>query len=403
MIFVCDTLFQQLGDLDTDALRTHPLIAALFVVYTFGVTVVLLNILIAIVSDSYENSFSTSKHMLGKARVMFVSELLSVKTFHDMWMEGKIGTRRGRVNLVFGTVAMCHLWMITGTIIAKLGNTCDSMVRAHEDSLESLGTSASPHNYHRHPFMFLQDGAGEGHLRKVAFYEAYCGSSAISRQKAVQLEAIFVFTVMLFVLYSMKKIVSHVLNEFDDSGRLKSNKEKRSRLVNAANAFVKATFTVLSNSFDSLLDWDDDHALGGEFGESQERSEKVLQRSIEKTRKDLKMELRGQFKQLEMSLREVEENNQVDVLSLQATVATLAESQNQLVEAFAKSNKKSRFGNGKNRRTSDEDMSAISESDDVSQPISASSPKGGKKKSKLSTIVHAKRRSRSKSRAKPVT
>lgn len=35
----------QLGDLDSDALRTHPLIAVLFVVYTFGVTVVLLNIL----------------------------------------------------------------------------------------------------------------------------------------------------------------------------------------------------------------------------------------------------------------------------------------------------------------------------------------------------------------------
>ena len=35
----------QLGDLDSDALRTHPLIAVLFVVYTFGVTIVLLNIL----------------------------------------------------------------------------------------------------------------------------------------------------------------------------------------------------------------------------------------------------------------------------------------------------------------------------------------------------------------------
>ncbi len=34
-----------LGDLDADKLRTHPLIAVLFVVYTFGVTIVLLNVL----------------------------------------------------------------------------------------------------------------------------------------------------------------------------------------------------------------------------------------------------------------------------------------------------------------------------------------------------------------------
>lgn len=68
-----------------DALRTHPLISILFVLYTFGVAIVLLNVLIAIVSDSYQNSFSTSKMMLGKARVMFVSELLSLKTFHEMW------------------------------------------------------------------------------------------------------------------------------------------------------------------------------------------------------------------------------------------------------------------------------------------------------------------------------
>ena len=117
----------QLGDLDADALRTHPLIAGLFVVYTFGVTVVLLNILIAIVSDSYQNSFVSSKMMLGKARVMFVSELLSVKTFHNMWMQGKTGTTRRNVNYIFLTIAVLHLWMITRTINGKLDQdlVCD--------------------------------------------------------------------------------------------------------------------------------------------------------------------------------------------------------------------------------------------------------------------------------------
>ena len=45
LIFFLRIAAMMLGDLDADALRTHPLIAVLFVVYTFGVTIVLLNIL----------------------------------------------------------------------------------------------------------------------------------------------------------------------------------------------------------------------------------------------------------------------------------------------------------------------------------------------------------------------
>ena len=109
-----------LGDLDADSLKEHPLIAILFVVYTFGVTVVLLNILIAIVSDSYANSFVSSNMMLGKARVIFVSELLSIKTFHQMWMEGKTGNTRRNINYFFFGVAAFHCFIVTGTVVEKV-------------------------------------------------------------------------------------------------------------------------------------------------------------------------------------------------------------------------------------------------------------------------------------------
>ncbi|KAL9190483.1 hypothetical protein ACHAXT_007694, partial [Thalassiosira profunda] len=77
-----------LGDIESDALRRHPLATFVFVIYTFGGTIVMLNILIAIVGSSYKKTFDSSRTMLGKARLLFVSELLSLKQFNKL-MEGR--------------------------------------------------------------------------------------------------------------------------------------------------------------------------------------------------------------------------------------------------------------------------------------------------------------------------
>lgn len=53
----------------------------LLVLYSFLVTVVLLNVLIAIASDSYEKCLLRSQHLFGRARVMLVAELVS---FQDL-------------------------------------------------------------------------------------------------------------------------------------------------------------------------------------------------------------------------------------------------------------------------------------------------------------------------------
>ena len=49
----------------------------LFVLFSFMVVVILLNVLIAIVSDSYEKCLLRSKNLFGRARVMLLAELVS--------------------------------------------------------------------------------------------------------------------------------------------------------------------------------------------------------------------------------------------------------------------------------------------------------------------------------------
>ena len=49
----------------------------LLVVYSFLATVVLLNVLIAVASDSYEKCLLRSQHLFGRARVMLIAELVS--------------------------------------------------------------------------------------------------------------------------------------------------------------------------------------------------------------------------------------------------------------------------------------------------------------------------------------
>lgn len=52
----------------------------LVVLYTFFVTVVLLNVLIAIASDSYEKCLLKSQKLFGRARVMLIAELASFQS-----------------------------------------------------------------------------------------------------------------------------------------------------------------------------------------------------------------------------------------------------------------------------------------------------------------------------------
>ena len=293
-----------LGDLDSDALQTHPLITMIFVLYTFGVTIVLLNILIAIVSDSYQNTYVSSKMMLGKARIMFVSEMLSLKTFHQMWMEGKSSVgimSRRNINYFFGVISMLLVGMVTQTINLKLG----------QDEFCEIGAASSNRIY---------------------------------------LEAIILFVSGAVTLRGMKMIVAYVLEEFNDTGGLRDNSTAVSQPYKAINWFITTTFSNLSSTFDSLFDRSDHNILEGansreSTGTQEQRSEQKIQRSIEKSRKQLKSELKGMFEQIQFSLREQDDQNKKELASLEERISlevasAMAEAHRSLLNALQSSDPK---------------------------------------------------------------
>lgn len=291
--------FPQLGDLDSESLQKHPLITMIFVLYTFGVTIVLLNILIAIVSDSYQNSYVSSKMMLGKARIIFVSEISSLKSYHGMWMKGGASDgllSRRNINYFFGVISMLQVWMVTKTIHHKLGHfsTCKIDV----------------------------------------------SSSSSGR---INLEAIVLFIILALTMAGMKMIVAYVLNEFNDTGKLLDAKKPISTTMRVVNWFIETMFSYLSSTFDSLFERSDNDILEGfnmqSSGTQEQRSEQNIQRSIEKSKKQLKHELKGVFEQIQFSLKEQDEQNKREMANLEerltnALAAALVESHHSLLESL---------------------------------------------------------------------
>ncbi len=67
-------LFEREEDFDK---KTHALLV--FVVFSFFIAIVLLNVLIAIISDSYKHCLQRSKHLFGRSRVFLLSELVAFR------------------------------------------------------------------------------------------------------------------------------------------------------------------------------------------------------------------------------------------------------------------------------------------------------------------------------------
>jgi hypothetical protein len=72
-LYVYTMLF---GEFDIEDFDTK-LSVVMFVVYTFIVGIVMLNVLIAIVGDSYDKSMLHGTRLFGRARVLFVAELFA--------------------------------------------------------------------------------------------------------------------------------------------------------------------------------------------------------------------------------------------------------------------------------------------------------------------------------------
>jgi len=107
----------------------------MIVVYTFLVTVVLLNVLIAVASDSYEKCLLRSQNLFGRARVMLVAELVSFQhllkrsdesssgkasrsgIYSNWWASGPFNQEWSRGSVLFLSLSIL---VIIGWTIAEL-------------------------------------------------------------------------------------------------------------------------------------------------------------------------------------------------------------------------------------------------------------------------------------------
>lgn len=99
----------------------------LIVFFSFMVVIVLLNVLIAIVSDSYEKCLIRSHHLFGRARVMLIAELVSFQnllriekdghSLYSQWWSGEVWNRwsRGSVCFFVSSILVVFVWVVGET------------------------------------------------------------------------------------------------------------------------------------------------------------------------------------------------------------------------------------------------------------------------------------------------
>lgn len=118
---------------DREDFRLLPLLV--FIGFSFLIAIVLLNVLIAIIGDSYERCLLRSRHLFGRARIVLLAELVALRDlFHDSVEEKSIdhsdcGSRPSRSfhwtkrirwtkgGFMFGIFSACAL---VGWIIAEI-------------------------------------------------------------------------------------------------------------------------------------------------------------------------------------------------------------------------------------------------------------------------------------------
>ena len=212
--------------------------------------------------SSYKKTFDSSRTMLGKARLLFVSELLSLKQFNKLWKEGKIGTMRRNVNVLFGVWAAIHLWRIAGTIAEALGQNTASVSGVH-------------------------------------------------------LEAMLAFAVLFSMLVFIKATLNYISIGFDDIGRFESSLEdvSSSFAERLMQSFVKQIFRALSSTFDSLFD-KEDAQIELDRPSDKTSKEEAIHRAIVKMATQLKAEAREALAEARLELSSVEEQKKRQMLKV---------------------------------------------------------------------------------------
>jgi hypothetical protein len=113
-----------LGDFDLDDYKESNGITVLFVMFTLLGVVILLNVLIAVIADSYEKATISSLLLFGRARVTFVAQNQALESFlrpgTDQTIDVRTMNRSGRFWHYAGRIGR---WLVLLSLIATAMDT----------------------------------------------------------------------------------------------------------------------------------------------------------------------------------------------------------------------------------------------------------------------------------------
>ena len=285
-----------LGDVDMEFLQAHSGIVILFVLYTFGVTVVLLNILIAIVSESYANAVFSSSLMLGKARILFVSDIMAMKSRYQFRKGGAAEKTSNRNAIVALVLSAVWIKSIISTVLSKL------------ECMELLSTQT----------------------RVVGLY-------------SIEVEAIVIFFVLFGIIRTHKAAMTYSLAISPCS----LQERRASAKITAFSILADTLQAKIGRHIDTLMDSDGSKTNQAESSDVNAAShgkianDRRMQRALVATRKDLKAEIKTSADQMRHIIQEAEDKTQASIAicenHLSSSLADVASMQERIDSAIAAS------------------------------------------------------------------
>lgn len=293
-----------LGDIDMEFLQAHSAIVILFVLYTFGVTIVLLNILIAIVSESYASAVFSSNLMLGKARILFVSDIMATKSRYQM-----NGGAIEKSSNMSATVALVLSAVWIKSIISTV-------------QIKMLCMKMTPQTW-------------------------------LFGLSSIEMKAVILFLTLVGIIRTHKTAMTYSLAISPSSIQ---ERRKSTQIVRAFSILAEKLQAVIGRNIDSLMDNDGAKTNLSELEDSNAASHRIIandrrmQRALGATRKELKAELKRSQDQLRHIIHEAEDKTQAsiaicehhlssslaDVASMQERIdSSIAASEERIVEALS--------------------------------------------------------------------
>jgi hypothetical protein len=113
-----------LGDFDLDDYKESSGITVLFIIFTLLGVVILLNVLIAVISDSYEKATISSLLLFGRARVGFVAQNQALESFLRPGVDRTVDVRTmNRSGRFWNTASRIGRWLVLLSLIVTAMDT----------------------------------------------------------------------------------------------------------------------------------------------------------------------------------------------------------------------------------------------------------------------------------------